>query len=401
MDDALLERGLARVGPKFGLNELRQSHPHLFSNTALFVDRGTLEAMAEVVAAVERVVALPRYRELALSDAHPHARVEPRALGVFMGFDFHVSDEGPKLIEINTNAGGGILSSLLRRAQRACCEPVAAAFALGCAEEEPFFEMFRADWRRARGDAPLARIAIVDDQPQEQFLYPEFVLFARLCEERGVAAVICDPSELVVRGQALLHEGQPIDLVYNRLTDFTLAEPWHAALAEALQHDLAVITPHPLAHTLYADKRRLCTLSDAAALAELGVTEADRAVLLRHVPRTVIVRESERESLWRERKTLFFKPQTGYGGKAAYRGDKITKGAFEEVLQRPYVAQRLVPPSGRRITVNDELRELKVDVRNFAYDGKVQLVSARLYQGQTTNFRTDGGGFAPVYPTAT
>jgi len=25
------------------------------------------------------------------------------------------------------------------------------------------------------------------------------------------------------------------------------------------------------------------------------------------------------------------------------------------------------------------------------------LVSARLYQGQTTNFRTPGGGFAPVF----
>jgi hypothetical protein len=25
------------------------------------------------------------------------------------------------------------------------------------------------------------------------------------------------------------------------------------------------------------------------------------------------------------------------------------------------------------------------------------LIAARLYQGQTTNFRTIGGGFAPVY----
>jgi hypothetical protein len=37
-----------------------------------------------------------------------------------------------------------------------------------------------------------------------------------------------------------------------------------------------------------------------------------------------------------------------------------------------------------------------VDVRNYAYDGTVKLVAARLYQGQTTNFRTAGGGFAPV-----
>ena len=40
---------------------------------------------------------------------------------------------------------------------------------------------------------------------------------------------------------------------------------------------------------------------------------------------------------------------------------------------------------------------LKIDVRNYVYGGQVQLVTARLYQGQTTNFRTPGGGFAPVY----
>ncbi len=40
---------------------------------------------------------------------------------------------------------------------------------------------------------------------------------------------------------------------------------------------------------------------------------------------------------------------------------------------------------------------MKFDLRAFTYDGAVQWVAARLYQGQTTNFRTPGGGFAPVY----
>ena len=41
---------------------------------------------------------------------------------------------------------------------------------------------------------------------------------------------------------------------------------------------------------------------------------------------------------------------------------------------------------------------LKFDLRCYAYDGRVQFTAARLYQGQTTNFRTPGGGFAPVFP---
>ncbi len=43
---------------------------------------------------------------------------------------------------------------------------------------------------------------------------------------------------------------------------------------------------------------------------------------------------------------------------------------------------------------------MKFDLRDYAYDGEVQWVAARLYQGQTTNFRTPGGGFAPVYSLA-
>ena len=35
--------------------------------------------------------------------------------------------------------------------------------------------------------------------------------------------------------------------------------------------------------------------------------------------------------------------------------------------------------------------------RNYVYAGRVQLLAGRLYQGQTTNFRTAGGGFAPVF----
>jgi hypothetical protein len=399
MDEAELERALRDAGASFGLGELMASHPHLFSRQAVFADDSTLRAMQELVRATERVVSLPTYRARALSDAAELARLPVRARGVFLGFDFHLSERGPQLIEINTNAGGGLLNVLLRRAQKACCEPVRKAFGVGEASAVDFFAMFRREWELARGDRLLARIAIVDDAPETQFLYPEFVLFKAMCEARGVAAVVCDPRELEIADGALVHRGAVVDLVYNRLTDFTFAEPAHHVLARALRDDLAVITPHPQAHALYADKRRLAWLSDPEQLRELGASEADIATLAQHVPRTRVVDKAEREQLWSERKRLFFKPQAGYGSKATYRGDKITKGAFEDVLNGAYVAQELVPPSSRKLLVDGESRELKADVRAFAYDGEVQLVCARLYQGQTTNFRTAGGGFAPVYAT--
>jgi len=35
-------------------------------------------------------------------------------------------------------------------------------------------------------------------------------------------------------------------------------------------------------------------------------------------------------------------------------------------------------------------------VRNYACDGELQLVADRLWRGQTTDFRSPGGGFTPV-----
>ena len=106
------------------------------------------------------------------------------------------------------------------------------------------------------------------------------------------------------------------------------------------------------------------------------------------------------DALWARRAHLFFKPCTGYGSKAAYRGSKLTKKTWERIIEGGYVAQALVPPSSRTIEVDGAEVPLKLDVRAYAYRGAIQLLAARLYHGQTTNFRTPGGGFAPVYTEA-
>ena len=69
---------------------------------------------------------------------------------------------------------------------------------------------------------------------------------------------------------------------------------------------------------------------------------------------------------------------------------------FEEIIAGDYVAQAFAPPSTVPLDVACEMTPLKADVRNYVYRGAVQLVAARLYQGQTTNFRTPGGGFGKV-----
>jgi hypothetical protein len=101
--------------------------------------------------------------------------------------------------------------------------------------------------------------------------------------------------------------------------------------------------------------------------------------------------------LWQARKGLFFKPATGHGAKAVYRGDKVTRGVWQEIVAADYVAQQRVAPGERMIELNGIRSPRKADVRLYTYDGEVLLTAARLYEGQTTNFRTPGGGFAPVF----
>jgi hypothetical protein len=239
-------------------------------------------------------------------------------------------------------------------------------------------------------------VAIVDLAPPLQYLYPEFLLFQRLFAQAGIEAVICDPAELAFRDGVLWYGARKVDLVYNRLTDFSLGEPASAALRAAYLADAAVITPHPRAHALYADKRNLVALSDAGLLAAWGVDETTRHLLAAGIPRTERVMPERAADFWAGRRQLFFKPAAGYGAKAAYRGDKITKRVFDEVLAGDYVAQALVPPSQRTLQVGETAVDLKIDLRNYVYAGHVQLIAARLWAGQTTNFRTPGGGFAPV-----
>lgn len=374
--------------------------PHLFSATSVFISQAQYQQMQALVSAVEQVVDLPAYRQTVLDDAPAIAQQANPTRGVFLGYDFHLSPEGVRLIEINTNAGGALLNTFLARAQTACCQDMAWASAANIKLanlEKTFFAMFSQEWQRQRGTQPLRQIAIIDDEPNNQYLCPEFQLFQQLFQSLGVQAVVIDARELTWHDGKLWANERPIDLVYNRLTDFYLEDSAHLALKMAYKANAVVLTPHPQAHALYANKHNLVRLSDAQSLAQLGISGALQQTLVNTIPTTETINPAKAEDLWARRKQLFFKPANGYGSKATYRGDKITRRVWEEILQGDYVAQQLVPPSARRLQADGIEAELKVDIRAYAYAGEIQLLAARLYTGQTTNFRTSGGGFAPVF----
>lgn len=380
-----------------------EDRPNLFAESAVFVTDTCIKKQQEIIIAVESVIALPAYQQRVLVYAPDAAKFIPKAHSVFFGYDFHLSPKGPQLIEINTNAGGALLNAIVARTQKICCDltddqlpPPITKASIITHPEQAFIQMFLEEWQAERGKQPLSSIAIVDENPQNQYMLPEFILFKKLFEQHNFIAVICDPSELVYHDQALWHGSQRIDLVYNRLTDFGLEAPAHKSLLEAYLTKAVVITPTPRAHALYANKRNLVVLTDETALIEFGVDAKTRTILLNGIAHTRSVNSDDADNLWADRKQLFFKPAKGYGSKAAYRGDKLTKRVFGEILQGDYVAQTLVQPSERQLEIENKIIDFKLDLRHYVYKGQTQLVSARLYQGQTTNFRTPGGGFAQV-----
>lgn len=403
VDRARLRRQLqADLGPDAGVLETREG---LVSGHVVFVSPQDATRMDRTIELITRALESEAFQDSAARHAPAIARARSRATGGVLGFDFHLGGPVPQLIEINTNPGGLLVALELARAATANCEcfeaPLPRLASAGVSLDRLAGRVeasFREEWGRARGDGPVLRtLAIVDDEPQTQYLYPEFLLYRNLLERAGTRVLIVDPAELSVTEEALWCRGERIDLVYNRLTDFYLAEERHAALRQAYVRDLAVITPNPAAHARWADKRLLAWLRDEALLEAAGLSGAERRAVLEAIPPTEIVEPGTASDLWARRKTLFFKPVDGFAGKATYRGDKLTRTAFEHVLSRPYVAQAIAPTSFRRVaSVDGAEAELRVDVRNFAAHGETWLRAARLYRGQTTNFRTAGGGFAPV-----
>jgi hypothetical protein len=160
---------------------LQDSHSHLFSATGLFVSQTQLMAMHEAVRVLHEAMTSTAWRDHVQAPQPNGLPQVPR--GVFMGYDFHLTESGPKLIEINTNAGGAMLNLALTRAQHACCD---AAQDWMCTAtdvsqlESKWLDMFAQEWALQRPVEPFVpqtgpkrTLVIVDEAPESQYLYPD------------------------------------------------------------------------------------------------------------------------------------------------------------------------------------------------------------------------------------
>jgi len=289
--------------------------------------------------------------------------------------DFHYSSEnGLKLIEVNTNASLFLPFQILKQAHglkssNPLCRP------------ELLMRDFEKTAETVFGKAP-GKIVILDEDPENEGLYFEFLLFKEFFQKNGYASEVHSLDR---------YNAESFDqpLVYNRTTDFYFEKPESQKLkAQYLSGEVA-LTPHPLGYALMADKTRLKDLRN--------LMEPTHPKLAAMIPDSKRFSDYEsREEIWKKRKHLFFKPQNAFGGKGAFRGKSVSKTMFESLRTEDYMTQELCPPGKSTWTQGDSELEMKFDLRFYVCSEGLIDAGARLYQGQTTNMGTDFGGIAPV-----
>ncbi len=351
--------------------------------------RAALARMILLVRDLYRLSRLPAYRELVLQQVPETARFDPGHDSVMMGYDFHLGEDGPQLIEVNTNAGGALLAYLAH-----VPEAPLADMELPGRLKTQLLQSFAEEMSGFSGGRIRrpAHIAILDENPRDQFLYPEMEAFSRVFESWGARASVVDPAQLEAGPEGVFRDGERIELIYNRHCDFYLERPAMAGIRAAYLAKAVCLTPNPFTYGLLGDKRRMTIWSDAEVLERIGLEGAAVDLLIGTIPESRLLSELGPKQVWARRKELVFKPVSRFGSRGVLVGRKISRSRFDEQDPQDILVQKLVPPS---LTGAGE-QAMKTDFRLYVYRDRVLGVAARLYQGQVTNLRTPGGGFAPV-----
>lgn len=355
------------------------------------IKRADLRSMIRLVRNLYVLSRLPAYRETILAEVSDMARFDPGHDAVMMGYDFHLTTDGPRLIEVNTNAGGGLIAYLSHLPENTP-DPVPLPDRLQKQVLNSFAEEF---FRFTRGvrQRPVS-ILILDEQPKDQFLFPEMQVFQQLFEQWGVPCAIADPKDVEERNAEVFYQGNKVEMIYNRHCDFYLETQPMAAIARAYRAGTLCLTPNPFTYTLLGDKRRMAMWSDMQRLALPGLSRQRAEQIFRHTPYTRLLVDLSKESTWKMRKQLVFKPATRFGSRGVYMGERISRNRFDTLPADQTLVQALVPPSLTRLV--DREQPMKTDFRLFVYRDRPLGIAARLYRGQVTNLQSEGSGFAPV-----
>lgn len=394
------------VGKYPGLNETSADFksllsPQMLSPYNLELPHSVLGQIGDFVKASFKLRDSIAYQNFHQTEVNRRGLLNPGNYGICMSYDFHIDENHqPKLIEINTNAAflalgyeysqfRGFNSPLGKFKIEDLKKCLETEIRLGSARVETDFD------DDSEVESPK-KIVIIDDQPSNQRLYAEFLLFEQLFRMWGFETEVLD-----------FRNYQHADLVYNRHVDFYFENTESQKLKEAFLKGQSVFSPNPYEYLMLADKQRLIEWWDDNFWNQINISgKAElKAALQRNMPMCQTVNAENAEEMWSQRKKLFFKPKRAYGSKQSYKGASMSRRVMDDILAGDFIAQEYVPAAeiqfnsnvdSAKILGSSEPQNFKYDLRIYAYQDQIQMAIARLYQGQVTNAKTLGGGFAPV-----
>jgi uncharacterized circularly permuted ATP-grasp superfamily protein len=333
---------------------------------------------------------------------------------VLSRLDAFLTPEGPRFIEINSDAPAGFGYS----------DAMAAVF-----KQLPVFQAFARERAvsyepsdRALVDAVVGqwpwraglanpRIAIVDWTDVKTRADQE--ILSRAFVDRGFVCVLEDPRDLSFREGRLLGPSGPIDLVYRRgvLSELVAKEDEVRGFLEAYESGLV-----PFVNTfrcrLSEDKAFFAILTDEAFSGLLAPEERTFVDALVPWTRKVAERHTRRAGrdvdlvphILEHRTGLVLKPAHGYGGKAVFVGDETDPAVWEDAvlgaLGSPWVIQERVTIPEESFPVFDDgslaFASLKVNTNPFYVRGARSGAVTRCSRSSVINVSA-GGGSIPTF----
>ena len=355
----------------------------VFFSEFISLSSQTYKQMEKIVKSLFQLKNREDYQKSLSAKAPETAFKKQRQDSVLMAYDFHVEKGIPKLIEVNTNASGFLLVNSLSQLKSL---PYKKA-------KEDLKKSFYKEWekfkegRSGSGRKVPQKTVLIDTDPLSQKMAVEFFMYKDFFQSMAWPFEICDSQSLKTddRGNLYTSQGEKIDFVYNRSTDFYFEN--HPHLTKACLKETCAISPNPREYYLLSDKSRLCDWS----LQKNEWTELKQ--IKNNLPFSEILNSQNKIKAWEDRKKYFFKVRKGHGGKLAYKGASLTRKKFDELYRLKGLIQEFIPPS----TFKDSKgQEWKLDFRVYVYEDQIQQLTARSYRGQLTNFSQEGSGFAVV-----
>jgi hypothetical protein len=335
---------------------------------------------------------------------------------VLSRLDAFVTPEGPRFIEINSDAPAGFgygdrMARLFRDLPvfRTFAERVPVSY---LASDEGLVRAVASRGRPPAGrDRP--RIAIVDwadvkTRPDQEILRESFA-------ERGFECTLADPREVDVVGGRLYAAGSPVDLVYRRavLSELVGREAEVAVFLDAYRRGLCPMV-NSFRCRLSEDKAIFAIHTDETFAHLMG--EEERVLVARVLPwtRRVVERSTVKDGraidlvpfIVEERERLVLKPAHAYGGRSVFLGSETSPADWEEAvgaaLRAPWVVQERVSIPQETFPVPDldtgELAFvlLKVNTNPFYVAGESVGAVTRASRSSVINVSA-GGGSVPTF----